>query len=103
MNEPVLHSGWTGREATALRRAMGLTAERFAARVEVSARTVVHWAANPDTVPQTGVQNRLDVVFRAVPPRVLDEFLALAGPTTSPAAPADLTRLRAAQIGRAHV
>lgn len=73
---------WTGREATALRRAMCLTAERFASQAEVSARTVHSWAANPDMVPQVSVQARLDALLTDAPRHVRHRFHALTGRAT---------------------
>lgn len=72
---------WTGRDATALRRALCLTAERFAARVCVAPRTVTHWSSNPDTVPQISVQERLSQTLREAPADVQCRFRTLtAGP-----------------------
>ena len=51
---------WTGREAVALRQALRLTNDRFAARLGVSARTVTHWTANPCTIPRPSAQDALD-------------------------------------------
>lgn len=43
-----MHDVWTGADATALRRALGLAQLRFAARAQVSLGTVKKWAANRD-------------------------------------------------------
>ncbi|MEV4672150.1 helix-turn-helix transcriptional regulator [Actinomadura sp. NPDC049382] len=87
------HAWWTGREATALRRAMALTVERFADRVGVSPRTVANWAANPGMAPQMGVQERLDDIARGLPPDVRARFHSLTG-KPSPA-PLDLSQILA--------
>lgn len=70
---------WTGREATALRRAMCLTAERFAARVGVTTRTVASWGANPAMVPRVAVQQRLDAALHDATPLEQARFRSLAG------------------------
>lgn len=85
------HAWWTGREATALRRAMALTAERFAVRAGVSPRTVAHWASNPGTVPRMSVQGRLDVIVRGLPPDVRARFRCLTGAPSL--APVDLAQV----------
>lgn len=51
---------WTGREATALRKAFRMTENRFASALDVSARTVANWVTNPATVPRAAVQEMLD-------------------------------------------
>lgn len=51
---------WTGREATALRRATRTSIDGFAALVGVSPRTVANWAARPNMVPRVSVQALLD-------------------------------------------
>lgn len=51
---------WTGRTATALRKALRLTNERFAVRLNVAPRTVVNWATHPEIVPRAAIQGALD-------------------------------------------
>jgi 8-oxo-dGTP diphosphatase len=51
---------WTGRDATALRKAFRMTESKFAATIDVSARTVANWVTNPGMVPRSAVQVTLD-------------------------------------------
>lgn len=55
--------GWTGKDATVLRKALHTTEGRFARMLDVSERTVSHWAAHPETTPRAAVQDRLDDVY----------------------------------------
>lgn len=70
---------WTGRDATALRKALRLTTEAFATRLGVATRTVANWSANPDMVPRTGVQDMLDDLVEQLPQSVRTRFEGLAG------------------------
>ncbi|MEU9843163.1 helix-turn-helix domain-containing protein [Actinomadura sp. NPDC048032] len=74
---------WTGREATMLRRALRLTAERFAARVGVSPRTVAYWASNPAVAPRLSTQETLQEVLDAARPEVKARFHELTRTTPS--------------------
>lgn len=65
---------WTGRTATALRKALRLTSDRFAARLDVAPRTVVNWAANPEIVPRSAIQDSLDDLLHRSPPLVRTRF-----------------------------
>ncbi|WP_329518621.1 NUDIX domain-containing protein [Spirillospora sp. NBC_01491] len=65
---------WTGRTATALRKALRLTNERFAARLGVAPRTVVNWAAHPDTVPRAAIQEALDELHTRAAPSARHRF-----------------------------
>lgn len=40
---------WTGRQADALRRALGMTYEQFAGELGVAVRTVAYWHSRPDS------------------------------------------------------
>jgi 8-oxo-dGTP diphosphatase len=55
--------GWTGRDATALRKALRMTAGRFAVALDVSLRTVGNWATDPAAVPRAATQERLDALL----------------------------------------
>ncbi|WP_067473778.1 NUDIX domain-containing protein [Actinomadura hibisca] len=70
---------WTGADATALRRGLGLTIEAFARRVGVAARTVDHWAAHPQVVSRSGQQAALDRLLAAAPEKVREQVVAPAG------------------------
>jgi DNA-binding transcriptional regulator YiaG len=58
---------WTGRDATALRKAFRMTEGRFAAALQVSSRTVANWVTNPGTIPRAAVQDMLDRLFERKP------------------------------------
>lgn len=68
---------WTGHTATALRKALRMTVDRFAATLSVAPRTVANWAANPDTVPRVAVQDALDDMLGRATPPVRDRFKEL--------------------------
>jgi 8-oxo-dGTP diphosphatase len=70
---PAAHE-WTGREATALRKALRMTESRFASKVDVSARTVANWVTNPATVPRAAVQDALDELLEAASSAVKARF-----------------------------
>ncbi|WP_329518629.1 hypothetical protein [Spirillospora sp. NBC_01491] len=91
---------WTGREATALRNAMRLTVERFAQKIGVAPRTVVHWATAPDTVPRLAIRDALDEALDWAGPRVHDRFTALTGTrvTLSPIKISDTERVEVLKI-----
>lgn len=65
---------WTGRDATALRKAFRLTENRFAAMIDVSARTVANWVTNPATVPRAAVQVTLDKLLENADPATKVRF-----------------------------
>jgi 8-oxo-dGTP diphosphatase len=65
---------WTGREATALRKALRMSTDRFAARLRVAPRTVANWAAHPDMVPRAGVQDELDRLLNEQPATLRADF-----------------------------
>ncbi len=71
--------GWTGGEATALRKALRMTEGRFARSVGVSPRTVSNWAQYPAMVPRSAAQDMLDELLAATKPTVRDRFEQLAG------------------------
>lgn len=58
---------WTGRDATALRKALRMTTDGFAARLGVAPRTVANWASHPDMVPRVGIQDVLDELLAQAP------------------------------------
>lgn len=65
---------WTGREATALRKALRMTVDRFAEELAVSPRAVANWAQHPDMVPRIAVQDALDDLLQHAPARVRAQF-----------------------------
>jgi len=65
---------WTGREAVALRRALRMTESKFARSLDVSPRTVSHWAGHPATVPRSAAQDMLDELLATASPAVRTRF-----------------------------
>lgn len=65
---------WTGRDATALRKALRMTESRFANTLDVSLRTVANWVTNPATVPRAAVQDKLDRLFESTTPAAKARF-----------------------------
>jgi DNA-binding transcriptional regulator YiaG len=56
-------SSWTGRQADALRQALRMPKESFAAHLGVGARTVSYWRQRPESVPQQQMQEILDAAL----------------------------------------
>lgn len=74
---------WTGRDATALRKALRMTVDRFARLVGVSSRTVANWASNPDMVPRAAIQDALDDLLNRASPATRERFAELRGTDTA--------------------
>jgi hypothetical protein len=74
-----LVQNWTGRRADALRHAMRMTNESFAAHLGVAVRTVAYWRHRPDMVPVPAMQEILDTALVRAPQRAKDHFWELAG------------------------
>lgn len=89
---------WTGRTATALRKALRLTHERFAARLAVAPRTVVNWAANPETVPRASIQDALDELLNRAAPGVRIRFEQLRETDEPPESPVQALRVAIAVV-----
>jgi tetratricopeptide (TPR) repeat protein len=68
---------WTGREADALRQALRMTNESFAAYLGVAVRTVAAWRKRPDIVPQPAMQETLDAALERAPERAKAQFALL--------------------------
>ena len=77
---------WTGLSASALRKAMRLTNEKFAEKLGTSLRAVTKWNADPAVVPSAEVQRRLDKLLHTSSPDVHERFDALHVPD-APQAP----------------
>ncbi|HEY3954617.1 MAG TPA: hypothetical protein VGM53_14685 [Streptosporangiaceae bacterium] len=89
---------WTGRRASALRAALRMTIEEFAAHLGVAARTVAYWNTRPAVVPKPELQRALDTMLASAgaDERARFGLLAIAGPaTTSTAGTASAEQLRA--------
>lgn len=54
---------WNGARADALRRALRMSIEEFAGRIDLAARTVTYWRQRPDTVPKPTIQAALDTLL----------------------------------------
>lgn len=66
--------GWTGARATALRKALHLTVEGFAKRLDMSPRSVANWQAKPEMVPRLSQWDRLDDLLREARPEAKERF-----------------------------
>jgi hypothetical protein len=76
-------ASWTGSRADALRRALRMTNETFAAHLGVAVRTVAYWRAQPEVVPRPGMQEILDTALATAPASVQEQFrLVLAEPAS---------------------
>jgi 8-oxo-dGTP diphosphatase len=71
---------WTGQDATALRIALRVTTEGFAARLQVAPRTVAGWAEQPGTRPRAAQQRALDRAYAAASPAERSRFGELSSP-----------------------
>lgn len=65
---------WTGRHATALRRALRQTNDGFAEDLGTAVRTVAKWNADPEVVPVVELQRALDTVLGQAPADVRARF-----------------------------
>lgn len=70
---------WTGRTATALRKAHRMTVDRFARHLKVAPRTVANWASHPEMVPRAAIQAALDEVLTQATASVRARFAELCG------------------------
>jgi 8-oxo-dGTP diphosphatase len=97
---PAAHE-WTGREATALRKAFRVTESRFASALDVSARTVANWVTNPATVPRSAVQDMLDELLEGASSATRARFAELtAEEPVSPVGNAQALRVAIAVVLR---
>src|SRR6266536_1307717 len=56
-------AAWTGDRADALRQALRMTNESFAAHLGVAVRTVAYWRGRPAVIPRPGMQEILDTAL----------------------------------------
>lgn len=91
---------WTGRSATALRLSLRLSGHAFAARLEISPRTVAYWKANPDVIPRASAQDALDALLDRAAPAAKTRYLELvmSGFSDRPAGPAQALRVAIAIV-----
>jgi len=68
---------WTGGRASALRAALRMTNESFAAHLGAAVRTVAHWEAKPDTVLSPTMQAVLDTAFEQASASARARFTSL--------------------------
>jgi hypothetical protein len=68
---------WTGWHANALRQALRMTNEEFAEHLNVGARTVAYWRAQPEMVPRQGMQQILDAALLQAPELARAQFRRL--------------------------
>jgi hypothetical protein len=81
---------WTGTSADALRRALRMTIEQYAAELGAHPRTVAGWRQKPGRVPQAAIQEALDASLERAPDRAKAQFAALVAtetPANQPAGP----------------
>lgn len=65
---------WTGRDATALRRALRQTTDEFARTLRVAPRSVNNWASNPEIKPRAAVQDKLTGLLERAPAAARGRF-----------------------------
>jgi tetratricopeptide (TPR) repeat protein len=78
-------ASWTGSRADALRRALRMTNESFAAHLGVAVRTVAYWRAQPEVIPRPSMQDILDTALATAPPSVQEQFRLVLAEPASPA------------------
>ncbi len=88
---------WTGRHATALRRALRLTNEALAEELGTAVRTVAKWNADPDLVPVPDMQRALDTVLSRAPEPARARFTLLLAADLPASAP-PVTEAAAAEL-----
>ena len=70
-------ASWTGSQADALRQALRMSNEVFAAHLGVAVRTVAYWRARPDVVPVPSIQEILDTALAQASPPARELFTAI--------------------------
>lgn len=70
-------TSWTGARADALREALRMSNESFAAHLGVAVRTVATWRARPGVVPRPSVQEILDTALSRASSQVKEQFHSL--------------------------
>src|SRR5829696_7720385 len=88
---------WTGRHASALRRALRLTNEGLAEQLGTAVRTVAKWNADPALVPTPELQRALDTMLSQTPEDGRTRFALLLA-ADLPAAPTPATDAAAAEL-----
>jgi hypothetical protein len=72
-------ASWTSGQADALRQALRMTSEQFAAHIHVSTRTVANWRKRPNISPQQEIQRALDAALDHASDREKAQFAMLVG------------------------
>jgi hypothetical protein len=90
---------WTGRHASALRRALRLTNEGLAEQLGTAVRTVAKWNADPELVPTPELQRALDTMLSQAPEDDRTRFALLLAADLPPA-PAPAADAAAAELVR---
>src|SRR5258708_5858670 len=70
-------TSWTGGDAHALQRSLGMTNESFAAYLGVSVRSVAGWHRKPGTIPAQATRDILDSALERAPDRAKAQFATL--------------------------
>jgi hypothetical protein len=74
-------ASWTGAQADALRQALRMTNESFAAHLGIAVRTVAYWRNRPGMIPKSQNQEVLDAALELAPDRVKAQFSLLVSET----------------------
>jgi tetratricopeptide (TPR) repeat protein len=67
-------ASWTGSRADALRRALRMTNESFAAHLGIAVRTVAYWRERADVIPRPAMQEILDTALARAPASAHNQF-----------------------------
>jgi transcriptional regulator with XRE-family HTH domain len=65
---------WTGERADALRQALRMTIESYAAHLGVAVRTVAYWRERPQVIPRPSMQEILDTALTRAPAAARMQF-----------------------------
>jgi len=93
-------STWTGAKAQALRVALRMTNEGFAAKMGVAVRSVAKWVEQPDLVPTMTTQQMLDTMLVSADDDSKQRFALLLDELTSQVADIPIPRSVTANPGR---
>jgi tetratricopeptide (TPR) repeat protein len=77
-------TSWTGGQADALRHALHMTNETFAAHLGVATRTVANWRRDPSIIQIPAIQETLDAALDGADERAKAHFSALIGQGNKP-------------------
>jgi hypothetical protein len=84
---------WTGQHATALRRALRMSKEAYAAHLGVAVGTVSYWAKHPDAVCTPVLQHTLDTALARADGDARERFHTAVSVPTATTAPVELWQI----------